>query len=290
MAVGGHREVLLYDLETYQVLGALPFPEGEVYTLTFSVNGEVLVAGGGEVGKSGITVAWNVRKAERMGTYGEGYDTILAADISPDHAMVAVGGPSKSVRVFSTHDGTLLYKLDSHTDWIYAIRFSPDGELLATADRAGGLNLWQAANGRPVESLRGHNGAINDLAYSDDSALLASAGQDGTVQVWDTWKYTKVRQFSAHASGVLSVDFAGNGESYGARGFRVRSVEELADAVKQALKEERSTVIDVKVSPKSMTGGYASWWRVGTAEVSRSRAVAAAARKMKAQAARARRY
>lgn len=212
MAVGGHREVLLYDLETFQVLGALPFPEGEVYTLTFSVNGEVLVAGGGEVGKSGITVAWNVRKAERMGTYGEGYDTILAADISPDHAMVAVGGPSKSVRVFSTRDGTLLYKLDSHTDWIYAIRFSPDGELLATADRAGGLNLWQAANGRPVESLRGHNGAINDLAYSDDSALLASAGQDGTVQVWDTWKYTKVRQFSAHASGVLSVDFAGNGE------------------------------------------------------------------------------
>jgi 3D-(3,5/4)-trihydroxycyclohexane-1,2-dione acylhydrolase (decyclizing) len=89
---------------------------------------------------------------------------------------------------------------------------------------------------------------------------------------------------------ILPVDFAKNGESYGARGLRAQSVEELRRAVKKALKEERSTVIDVKVTPKSMTGGYASWWRVGTAEVSKNRAVAEAARKLKAEIAKARRY
>jgi 3D-(3,5/4)-trihydroxycyclohexane-1,2-dione acylhydrolase (decyclizing) len=88
----------------------------------------------------------------------------------------------------------------------------------------------------------------------------------------------------------MPVDFAKNGESYGARGLRAQSVEELARAVKKALKEERSTVIDVKVTPKSMTGGYAAWWRVGTAEVSGNRAVAEAARKIKAETAKARRY
>jgi len=212
MAAGGYKQVLLYNLENQQLLGALPFPEGEVYTLTFSVNGELLAAGGGEVGASGIVAVWNVRKAERVGTYGEGYDTVLAADISPDHKMLAVGGPNKIVRVYSAADGSVLYKLDAHTDWIYSVRFSPDGELLATADRAGGLYLWQAANGRPVENLRGHTGAIHDLAYSRDSKLLASAGEDGAVLVWDTWKYAKARQFSAHGNGVLSVDFAANGE------------------------------------------------------------------------------
>jgi 3D-(3,5/4)-trihydroxycyclohexane-1,2-dione acylhydrolase (decyclizing) len=89
---------------------------------------------------------------------------------------------------------------------------------------------------------------------------------------------------------IMPVDFAKNGESYGARGLRAQSAEELRRAVKKALKEERSTVIDVKVTPKSMTGGYASWWRVGTAEVSKNRAVAEAARKMKAEIAKARRY
>jgi 3D-(3,5/4)-trihydroxycyclohexane-1,2-dione acylhydrolase (decyclizing) len=89
---------------------------------------------------------------------------------------------------------------------------------------------------------------------------------------------------------ILPVDFAANGESYGARGLRAASVGELRRAVKKALRESRSTVIDVKVTPKSMTGGYGSWWRVGTAEVSKNRQVVEAARKMKAEAARARRF
>jgi 3D-(3,5/4)-trihydroxycyclohexane-1,2-dione acylhydrolase (decyclizing) len=89
---------------------------------------------------------------------------------------------------------------------------------------------------------------------------------------------------------ILPVDFAANGESYGARGLRAGSAGELRRAVKKALRESRSTVIDVKVTAKSMTGGYDSWWRVGTAEVSRNRQVAEAARKMKAEAAKARRF
>jgi 3D-(3,5/4)-trihydroxycyclohexane-1,2-dione acylhydrolase (decyclizing) len=55
------------------------------------------------------------------------------------------------------------------------------------------------------------------------------------------------------------------------------------------LRETRSTVIDVKVTPKSMTHGYEAWWRVGTAEVSANRKVEAAARRQKAEAAKARR-
>ncbi|GMV93583.1 MAG: hypothetical protein AMXMBFR82_33610 [Candidatus Hydrogenedentota bacterium] len=206
-AVAGYRQVLLYDLTSYTLLGALPFPEGEVYSMTFSVNGEVLVAAGGIEGDSGRVAVWNVRSGERVGTYGEEYDSIMAVDISPDHRMLALGGPSKVVKVYSVEDGSLLYRMTDHTDWIYSVKFSPDGELLASADRSGGLLLWQAANGRAVEALRGHNGAVNDLSYSADSVLLASASDDGTVRLWDTWKYKQERSINAHGGGVLSVDF-----------------------------------------------------------------------------------
>ncbi|MBX7255083.1 MAG: hypothetical protein K1Y02_01885 [Candidatus Hydrogenedentes bacterium] len=211
-AVAGYKQVLLYNLADYKLLGALPFPEGEIYTIAFSVNGELLLAGGGVEGDSGRVVVWNVRKAERAGVYGEEYDTILAADVSPDHKLLALGGPSKKVKVYSLADGALAYKLEDHTDWITSIKFSPDGELLATADRAGGLLLWQAANGRAVEALRGHTGAINDLGYSADSALLASAGADGTVRLWDTWKYAQTASISAHPGGALSVAFSAANE------------------------------------------------------------------------------
>ncbi|MEX2015836.1 MAG: WD40 repeat domain-containing protein, partial [Candidatus Hydrogenedentales bacterium] len=212
MAVAGNEQVLLYALDQPRLLGALPFPEGDVFTLTFSVNGEILVAGGGEEGATGITVLWNIRTGERLGELGKAYDTVLAADISPDHTMLAVGGPNRIVRVYSTKTGDELYNIDSHTDWILAVKFSPDGELLASADRAGNLALWQAANGRAVEGLRGHEGAIHDLAYSFDSTILASAGRDGKVYLWDTWNNTQIRNFAAHTGAVFAVDFAPNGQ------------------------------------------------------------------------------
>lgn len=211
-AVGSYKQVLIYNLDSLELMGALPFDEGDIFTLSFSVNGELLVAGGGEEGNSGCAVVWNMRTGERLGKFAEGYDTVLAADISPDHRLLAVGGPNMKVRVYSTADGAELYKLDPHTDWIYAVKFSPDGELLATADRAGGLYLWQATTGRLAENLRGHEGAINALSYSADSAVLATAGDDGTVRLWDTWKYSQIRSFNAHKGGVLDVAFAQNGE------------------------------------------------------------------------------
>jgi hypothetical protein len=205
-AVGGNREVILYNLDNLSVIGALPFPEGDIFSLGFSVNGEYLIAGGGQEGASGLCVVWKVRSGERLGTYAEAYDTVLTADLSPDDRLLATGGPDKKVRVYSVQNGAELYKLDPHTDWITALKFTPDGELLVTADRQGGMYAWQAANGRPVEQLRGHEGSINALAFTLDSQYLVSVGDDGTAQVWDTWTYQRVRSFKAHNQPVLNVD------------------------------------------------------------------------------------
>jgi 3D-(3,5/4)-trihydroxycyclohexane-1,2-dione acylhydrolase (decyclizing) len=66
----------------------------------------------------------------------------------------------------------------------------------------------------------------------------------------------------------LTVDYALNAQSWGAAGFTATTLKELKEATESSLKEERSCVIHVHVAPKSMTNGYESWWRVGTAEVS----------------------
>ena len=87
---------------------------------------------------------------------------------------------------------------------------------------------------------------------------------------------------------AVAVDFAKNAESWGALGLRARTVDEFRRAVRRSLKENRSVVIDAKVSPKSMTQGYESWWRVGTAEVSSQAEVVKAAEAMKREVARTR--
>ena len=101
------------------------------------------------------------------------------------------------------------------------------------------------------------------------------------------WRY-RDRRDGRLTGDYVPVDFARNGESYGALGFHVSTLGELREAVREALKADRSTVIDIKVSEKSMTPGYDSWWRVGTAEVSTNPKVVEAARRQKEEADRAR--
>lgn len=68
--------------------------------------------------------------------------------------------------------------------------------------------------------------------------------------------------------GLIPIDFAKVAEGYGAKGYTVRTLEELEAALEDAKKQKVSTLIDIKVLPKTMTDGYNSWWNVGTAAVS----------------------
>jgi 3D-(3,5/4)-trihydroxycyclohexane-1,2-dione acylhydrolase (decyclizing) len=88
----------------------------------------------------------------------------------------------------------------------------------------------------------------------------------------------------------LEIDFAANARSLGAKGYSVRTLEELQDALKKAKQETVSTLIDIKVLPGTCTTGYESWWRLGVAEVSTDEKVQKAHKAMEEIAATARKY
>ncbi|PHE61400.1 3D-(3,5/4)-trihydroxycyclohexane-1,2-dione acylhydrolase (decyclizing) [Bacillus toyonensis] len=75
---------------------------------------------------------------------------------------------------------------------------------------------------------------------------------------------------------IMKIDFAASAAGYGVKTYRVTSIEQLQEALKDAKKQTVSTLIDIKVLPKTMTNGYDSWWHVGVAEVSKSQSVQAA--------------
>ncbi|MDR6678740.1 3D-(3,5/4)-trihydroxycyclohexane-1,2-dione acylhydrolase (decyclizing) [Pseudomonas oryzihabitans] len=88
----------------------------------------------------------------------------------------------------------------------------------------------------------------------------------------------------------VPVDFAMSAAAYGCKTYRVRSLEELEAALADARRQTVSTLIDIKVLPKTMLHGYLSWWRVGGAEVSTSEKVTAVARLLQDNIAKARQY
>ncbi|WP_419955245.1 3D-(3,5/4)-trihydroxycyclohexane-1,2-dione acylhydrolase (decyclizing) [Neobacillus niacini] len=72
---------------------------------------------------------------------------------------------------------------------------------------------------------------------------------------------------------LMTIDFAKVAEGYGAKTYSVRTMEELEAAIADAKQQKVSTLIDIKVLPKTMTNGYDAWWHVGVAEVSKKESI-----------------
>jgi 3D-(3,5/4)-trihydroxycyclohexane-1,2-dione acylhydrolase (decyclizing) len=76
-------------------------------------------------------------------------------------------------------------------------------------------------------------------------------------------------EFRTDENQIMNIDYAKVAEGYGAKAYRANTVEELKAALEDAKKQDRSTLIEMKVLPKTMTDGYeGSWWNLGFPEVS----------------------
>ncbi len=211
LAVTAQRQILLHHTETLELIGILPFPEGVPISLSFTPDGRYLIVGGGVPGKSGFTVTFDVTSGARVVSAGKEFDSILAADIRPSFDIVATGGPSKLLNLWSTSTGERVHSVKKHTDWITALDISPDGILLASGDRNGGVWVWEAETANEFHTLRAHQAAITALAFRSDSNLLASASEDGSVRFWEMNNGSEVKKIDAHPGGVTAFAFTGNG-------------------------------------------------------------------------------
>lgn len=90
--------------------------------------------------------------------------------------------------------------------------------------------------------------------------------------------------------GLVPVDFAMSAAAYGCKTYKVTTIAQLHAALADAREQSVSTLIDIKVLPKTMIHGYLSWWRVGVAQVSTSARTNACAKQLNERLAKARQY
>ena len=224
IAISGHERIYLYDVAKHALAGELAFPEGIPYVLRFSRDGTMLVAAGGRGVQSGKAVLFDVKTGRRIAEAGKETDIVLAADVSADGKLIALGGPGKIVKVFAAADGKQLYEIKKHTDWITALEFSPDGSKLATADRSGGIWVWESASGGNLGNLAEHKDSVASLSWRGDGQLLASGSEDGQIIVWnvaDGFPFATIAKahtakaapgtYGVIQGGILSVQFARDG-------------------------------------------------------------------------------
>lgn len=90
--------------------------------------------------------------------------------------------------------------------------------------------------------------------------------------------------------GLIPINYAMVAAGYGCKTYTATDLKELKAALEDAKRQTVSTLIDIKVLPKTMTDGYDSWWNVGLASTARSEKQKAAYDQLLANRAKARKY
>ena len=88
----------------------------------------------------------------------------------------------------------------------------------------------------------------------------------------------------------LPIDFCQYAAGLGAKTFFADSYERLESVFAAAKTEKSSSVIVLPILPKTMSNGYQTWWRVGVAEVSKSKEVIKAHESMQREIEKVRNY
>ncbi len=89
---------------------------------------------------------------------------------------------------------------------------------------------------------------------------------------------------------LMNIDFAACAAGYGCKTYKVRSLDDLKFALEDAKKQTVSTLLDIKVLPKTMTDGYGAWWHVGIASTSAKESVRNAYKSKEENLSKARKY
>jgi len=139
----------LYGARTGKLQRRLPAGSGNILSVAFSADGEMLASGSLE--------------SEKVRSYG-------------------------AVKIWDMRLGAVQQKLNAHREEATFVTFSPAGGVLASGGLDDTVKLWNVRTGELMRTLKiavPKWSGVLQCAFSPDGKMLASGSQDGKVRLWD---------------------------------------------------------------------------------------------------------
>lgn len=148
---------------------------------------------------------------------------------------------------------------------------------------AGSLGAKLAYNNKEVYALVGdgsflmlHTELVTALQYNEKINIIlfdnSGYGCINNLQMGNG-SDSLCTELMTNDNQVMNIDYAKVAEGYGAKTYKVHSEAQLKEALKHSKEDTKSTLIDIKTLPKTMTGDYNSFWHVGVSETSEKNSV-----------------
>ena len=115
-----------------------------------------------------VAILWSVDDRTQLARFYGHEAAVNAADFLPpnpgmSYPRVVTVSDDGSGRIWDGDSGTLLHRLDGHSQKVVAIAAAPDGATVATASWDRTVRLWDADTGVELRVFEGHGGSVNDV-------------------------------------------------------------------------------------------------------------------------------
>ncbi|TMW68491.1 hypothetical protein Poli38472_005959 [Pythium oligandrum] len=129
-----------------------------------------------------------------------------------DPRIVLSGGGDDVGIIWNREDGSILHRLEGHTDTVASVDFSFDGKYAATGGFDGVVKVWEVATGKLVQTLEGPSQEVEWVSWHKKGNVVLAGSGDGTVWMWLASTGECMQVFAGHEDGVTCGSFTGSGK------------------------------------------------------------------------------
>jgi WD40 repeat protein/serine/threonine protein kinase len=202
--------LILWDVETGEVVRRLDGHQGDVLSVTFSRDGSLLASGGTD----NTIILWDVETGQEIQRFRGHTAPIRGVSISPDGVLLASGAEDNSVVLWDIASGEQLLELQGHIDPVLDVTFAPDGQRVVSTSEDTSAIVWDVETGDEILRFEDHPGRVHSVDVSVDGRLVATAGaNDNSVYIWELDTGKEQRHLIGHADQVYDAAFSPDGRT-----------------------------------------------------------------------------